>query len=76
MSDTEENLTLVRSLLYENYNKVNFEAYTSCIENLIILENFLRKSDTIISHAVEKAQNKKDSAGALFLDKTIENLKR
>ena len=38
----------VRDLFYEKYNKGKFESYTSSIENLIILENFLRKSTNLL----------------------------
>jgi hypothetical protein len=45
MAQVEEASELIRVLLYEQYNKLKFENYTSSTENLIILENFLRKSN-------------------------------
>jgi hypothetical protein len=40
-----------RTLLYDNYNKENFKEFRHSTENLIILENFLRKSNHLITNA-------------------------
>lgn len=52
MADIEEHVEVTRTTLYKKYNKDMFERYCSNIENLIILENFLRKANFLISTAV------------------------
>jgi len=54
MADVEDNCNLIRVLLYDRYNKVKFDEYTSITENLIIIENFLRKSNFLITTAIGK----------------------
>jgi guanylate kinase len=51
MADIQENVELTRTTLYQKYNKEMFDQYCSKIENLIILENFLRKANLLISIA-------------------------
>ena len=48
MSEIEENMVIIRDLIYKDYNKRKFEKYTSKIENLIILEFFLRKANFLM----------------------------
>ena len=77
MADVEEQCKLTRVLLYNNYNKVKFDEYTSITENFIIIENFLRKSNFLISTAEQKSAtqiNSEDDADTN--DLIISNLKR
>jgi len=64
-------------LLYPKYNKNLYEQYTSKIENLIVLENFLFKSNFYLDIAATKSrtgkEEKKDDFNKLML---IENLKK
>jgi len=62
MADIEEHVELDRTTLYKNYNKEMFEQYSSNIENLIILENFLRKSNYLLVTAVQKASTSQQDA--------------
>ena len=52
MADVEELTFLNRVLLYNSYNKDKFDKFTSYTENLIILENFLRRTNFYISQAL------------------------
>lgn len=74
MSDVDNHSSLARVLLYSSYNKVKFDEFTSVSENLIILENFLRKSNFLISTAVggQEQQNNKRANN----DRIFENLKK
>lgn len=42
--------------MYEKYNKNNFEKFCSCVENLLILENFLIKSSQLLGTAVSNSK--------------------
>jgi hypothetical protein len=76
LSDIEKYVELARSTLYENYNKDIFTKYTSFIENLIILENFLRKSNSLITTAFLKSRTGKsnDEEDDFFQDQMVTNL--
>lgn len=69
MSIVQKLLDANRTLLYDNYNKENFKEFRQSTENLIILENFLRKSNQLITNA-STSDMSKAATGAL-----IENLK-
>lgn len=74
MSEVETHCVKARGLLYKHYNKGEFDLYTSISENLIILENFLRKSNFLISTAVggqDQITNKRATNEHIF-----ENLKK
>jgi len=72
MSEVETLTELNRVLLYKAYNKDKFDQFTSYTENLIILENFLRKTNFFISQALGGEQQP-DSKEANNL---IESLKQ
>lgn len=57
MADVEENLNLAKQLLYKKYNKKKYEFFTSNIENLLILENMLMKSNRLLNTASSKSKN-------------------
>jgi hypothetical protein len=81
MANVEDNCTLIRALLYDRYNKDKFEDYTAITENLIIIENFLRKSNFLITNAVQKSSSPFVSENLNVEEitsnaKIIENLKK
>lgn len=61
LSDIDKNVGIARSTLYDRYNKDVYEQFTSNLDNLIILENFLRKSNSLVTNAFLKSKNNRTS---------------
>lgn len=60
MSDVEENLKLVKDLLYTKFNKPKYDEFSAKVENLLIMENVIVKSNHLLDSALAKSKVSED----------------